>query len=47
MWDITQHLDNKTASLPNSLDEQYWQDPYKLYLPGWQYYSGNPVQTLF
>lgn len=27
MWDITKHLDNKTASLPNSLDEQYWQDP--------------------
>lgn len=45
MWDITKHLDNKTASLLNSLDEQYWQDPDKLYLLGWQYYSGNPVQT--
>ncbi|HGG9580025.1 TPA: DUF4375 domain-containing protein, partial [Neisseria meningitidis] len=45
MWDITKHLDNKTASLPNSLDEQYWQDPDKLYLLGWQYYSSNPVQT--
>ncbi|WP_308035489.1 DMP19 family protein [Neisseria cinerea] len=45
IWDITKHLDNKTASLLNSLDKQYWQDPDKLYLLGWQYYSGNPVQT--
>ena len=35
MWDIIQLLDNRTASLLNSLDEQYWQDPDKLYLPGW------------